>query len=103
MGGKISGGPLGAFITAVVLTLIGLGADDWGVSAIIIPLVFLLIVYVMTQVPVRVSLLALMFCALTLENPSEIPAVGRWKSPFYPVGEILLAHLNIATGIQALS
>jgi len=103
MGGKISGGAIGAFVTAVVLTLIGLGADDWGVSAIIVPLVFLLILYVMTQVPVRVSLLAMMFCAFTLENPSEIPSAGRWASPFYPVGAMLLAHLNIATGIKALS
>ena len=56
----------------------------------------------MTQVPVRMSLLGLMFCAFTLENPSEIPSVNRWKSPLYPVGEFLLCHLNTATGIKAL-
>ena len=40
MGGRISGGALGAFITAIVLTLIALGADDFGVARSSCPLSF---------------------------------------------------------------
>src|SRR4051794_36308763 len=102
MGGKISGSALGAFVVALALSLIGLGADDFAVGVLITPVVFLLLLFAMTQVPIRVSLLGLMFCAFTLENPYEQPGAGKWHSPFFAAGEILLSHLNTATGIKAL-
>lgn len=46
------------------------------------------------KVPLRPVLLVT-FLALTLENPSDVPAAGLWKSPLYPVGAALLAHLNL--------
>jgi hypothetical protein len=38
--------------------------------------------------------LVVIFLALTQENPSEAPAMGLWKSPLYPLGEVLFLHLN---------
>ncbi len=47
------------------------------------------------MLPLRWSLLVTIFLAITLENPSEQPACGQWKSPFYEVGAALLVHLNV--------
>ena len=43
----------------------------------------------------RYPVLVVIFLALTLENPSEGPAMGLWKSPLYPLGEVLFLHLNL--------
>jgi hypothetical protein len=42
----------------------------------------------------RYPVLVVTFLALTLENPAEVPAMGLWKSPVYPLGEVLFLHLN---------
>ena len=36
------------------------------------------------------SAVPVMFLALTLENPANVPAAGLWKSPLYPLGQALL-------------
>lgn len=53
-------------------------------------------------VPLRHSMLVLGFLALTLENPTEIPADGQWRSPLYTVGALMLAHINLTIPIKAL-
>jgi len=53
-------------------------------------------------VPLRTSLLVLTFLALTLENPTDIPAAGRWQSPFFILGSLMLMHLNNTTGVGFL-
>lgn len=42
----------------------------------------------------RYPVFLVIFLALTQENPAEAPAMGRWKSPLYPLGEVLFLHLN---------
>ncbi len=54
------------------------------------------------MLPLRWPLLATTFLVLTLENPSEQPACGQWKSPFYEVGAVLLVHLNLTLKHKAL-
>jgi O-Antigen ligase len=39
---------------------------------------------------------------LTLENPSDTPACGQWKSPVYEIGAALLVHLNVTLPNKAL-
>jgi len=51
----------------------------------------------------RWPLLVTTFLALTLENPSDTPACGQWKSPFYDVGAVLLVHLNVTFPFKALA
>jgi hypothetical protein len=57
----------------------------------------------MWMLPLRWALLATTFLALTLENPSDMPACGQWKSPLYEVGAVLLVHLNVTLGHKALA
>jgi hypothetical protein len=54
------------------------------------------------MLPLRWPLLVTTFLALTLENPSDMPACGQWKSPLYEVGAVLLVHLNVTLGRKAL-
>lgn len=99
---KVGSDSIVLFASAIGLTFLALLIDSEAVGWVIGPIVLLLIIVVMAKVPLRVSLLALMFCALTLENPAEIPASGQWQSPLFVVGGLLLNHLNTTTGIRAL-
>jgi hypothetical protein len=54
--------------------------------------------YATWKLPLRYPVLVLTFLALTLENPSDVPAVGLWKSAFYTPGALLLSHLNLTLG-----
>ena len=81
-----------AFVAALVLAVIAALIDNGGLGWMIGPIVLLLAWYAMARVPIRVSMLVLMFLALTLENPSENPAAGQWKSPLFTLG----AGLNVA-------
>jgi hypothetical protein len=60
------------------------------------------VVLVATKIPIRHSLLVLSFLCLTLENPSEVFAWGKWKSPLATLGALLLAHLKETLHSNAL-
>ncbi len=59
--------------------------------------------YAAWMLPLRWPLLVTTFLALTLENPSDLPACGQWKSPFYEVGAALLVHLNVTLRTRSSS
>ena len=99
---KVDSSALVVFGLAIALMLLGLLIDSEAVGWLIAPMVLLLLIITMAKVPLRISLLALIFCVLVLENPAEVPACGRWKSPFYIVGALLLNHINTVTGVKAL-
>jgi hypothetical protein len=103
MAGKLGGDALAPFAISIVLILVALMIGDPTVGMILGAVVMLLLIYTMTKLPLRVSLMALMFCAFVLENPNDLPASGKWQSPFYMVGAVLLTHLNLTTGISGLS
>ena len=86
------------FGLAIVLTLLGLAIDNGVIGWILALIVLPLLIYAMANAPLRSSLLVLMFCALTLENPSEMPASGQWKSPLYMLGSLMLTHLKQTIG-----
>src|ERR1700722_13925764 len=54
------------------------------------------------HLPLRYPALTLVFLALTLENPSDAPSCGVWRSPLYAFGRLLLAHLNLTFPSRAL-
>lgn len=60
-----------------------------------VPTLAFVVLYAMWKLPLRYPTLALMFLALTLENPSDVPAAGLWRSPLYTAGALLLAHMNL--------
>lgn len=86
------------FGLAVGLSLLAIAIDNGAIGWIIALIVLPLLIYAMANAPLRSSLLVLMFCALTLENPTEMPAAGQWKSPFFMLGSLMLAHLKQTIG-----
>ena len=87
-----------AFGVALALIFAALAIDNgavgWLTALLVLPLLF----YAMAKAPLRYSLFVLMFCALTLENPSEQPASGLWQSPFFMLGALMLTHLKQTIG-----
>jgi O-antigen ligase len=77
-------------------------AGDGDVIVALTPALVLGGFYAAWKLPLRWSLLATTFLALTLENPSDQPACGQWKSPFYEVGAALLVHLNVTLPYKVL-
>src|SRR5579884_681902 len=102
-GGKPSKSARTALIVAVALTLLAVAIGVDAISYALASLVAVALVYAMWKAPLRHSLLVLMFCAFTLENPEEGFADRHWQSPFSGVGAALLTHLNNTTGARWMS
>src|SRR6266446_910069 len=100
---KVGADVKGALAAAMLLVLVAVVVGEEMLSMLIAPMVFLLAFFMMSRVPLRHSLMGLMFLALTLENPDEIPAAGYWRSPFFKVGGIVLTHLNKTIDMKALA
>jgi hypothetical protein len=75
---------------AVLSTLIGVPIVSVGLMTVAVPM----IAYAMTRMPLRHSMLGLMFFALTLPNPAEGLPWLPWTAPFEHVGALLLNHWN---------
>ncbi len=95
---RVSSGAKSAFGVALALAVTAAAIDNAMLGWLVAPIVLLLIFYAMTQVPLRVSLLILMFSAFVLENPSEHPANDAWHSPWAPLGALMLEHLKKTVG-----
>jgi hypothetical protein len=80
-------------IAAVIIAAaLAIGGTPVGVVACV--LVYLIVLSVMLRIPVRYSMMGLTFLAFALENPGDTPAQGVYSSPIFPVGAVLLTHLN---------
>ena len=91
---RMSSDAKGALILAAVLVVIASIIDEiWAVLAIM-PLVFPLVIFAMSKIPLRYSMAGLMLGALTLPNPNEGFPWGDDSAPFQKVGWVLLAHIN---------
>ena len=75
------------------LTALGLTIGDTTLGIFLTLIVFLLLLYAMFRVPLRYSVFALIFLALTLENPADGPIYG-FQTPWAMVGAIMTNHLN---------
>jgi len=82
-------GALGA--CALLIALASLIGDSM-VGALMAPIVFALMVYCMTRVPTRTSIMALMFLSLTAEGAED--ASGLWQGPLHTFGVMMTSHLN---------
>lgn len=89
---KITGDVYAALAVAIVLSVLGSLIGDSTVGMLLAPIVFGAMVYCMTRVPLRTSVMALIFLAFTLENPGD--AENIWDGPFAGVGAMMLSHLN---------
>ncbi|HTQ04333.1 MAG TPA: O-antigen ligase family protein [Polyangiaceae bacterium] len=89
IGAEVSGAVAGIAALILVGTLI----DDQIVGILVALLVFPLIVFAMSRVPIRVSMMALLFLVLVLPNPSEgLPTA--WRPPFCGLGATLMNRFN---------
>ena len=103
MGGRISGARSGLSSLAIVLSLIGLGADDFGVSSILVPIVFLLILFVITQVPVRDVAARSDVLRVYARNPlARSRPSNSWQSAVLPGRRAPSLALEYCDGHQAL-
>lgn len=84
-----------SIVLVTVLTVVGLTRGDGSIGLAFAPALCLAALGAIAILPLRYPTLALTFFVLTLENPSEVPAAGQWKSPIYDVGAVLLAHMNV--------
>ncbi len=82
-------GALGACAFLIVLaSLIG----ESMVGVLLAPIVYALMVYCMTRVPVRTSILALMFLMFTVEGEGDYSDMV--KGPLHTFGVMMTSHLN---------
>jgi hypothetical protein len=90
-------------IAALIGLTAGLAvAGNGSLGAAISPVLLAALLYVIWKTPLRLTLFALMFCMLTLEDPHADLAGGHFKSPLAPISAYLLGNLNSATGVEAL-
>lgn len=88
---------IGLLIAAsLVMLLVG----DGNLALGLVPLALIAVLCLVAMLPLRYPLLFVTFLALTLENPADVPAAGQWKSALYPLGTLLLAHLNLSFPTQ---
>jgi O-Antigen ligase len=83
---------------SLVLAFVG----DGSIGLALLPLGLAVLILAAARAPLRWSLLALAFLSMTLENPSEAPAMHRWRSPLYTVGALLLTHMNVTLPVKDL-
>lgn len=91
--GSVGGDVIGALSIAALLILIALGIADSMVSLLLGLLIFPLLAYAMFRLPVRTTMMALMFLAFALPNPAEGTPTD-WKPPFFMLGAVFLTRLN---------
>ncbi|HEX2871883.1 MAG TPA: hypothetical protein VHP33_11515 [Polyangiaceae bacterium] len=98
MAEKVGADAKAAFFLLLILagtaSILDVGIIGWIVG----PICILLGWFAILRAPLRATMLTLMFFALTLENPAEIPAAGQWQSPFYTLGAVMLTHLKKVIG-----
>jgi hypothetical protein len=90
------------FLSIVGLTVACVVLGDGDLILALTPALVIGGLYAAWKVPLRWSVLVMTFLALTLENPSDMPACGQWKSPLYDVGAVLLVHLNVTLPFKGL-
>jgi hypothetical protein len=90
---------IGSLVVASGLLLV-LGNGSIGLA--FAPLAGFLFLYAVWTLPLRATVLTLLAVALTVDVPTERPAVGQWRSPLYPVGSLLFDNLNNVLGVAAL-
>jgi hypothetical protein len=87
-----------AFITLLVLAGGAAALDVGFIGWIVAPICLGLAWFAIFRAPLRNTMLALIFFALVMENPSDGPACGAWSTPFAPAGALLLAHIKASIG-----
>ncbi|MEP7051082.1 MAG: O-antigen ligase family protein [Pseudomonadota bacterium] len=91
---RFGGDVKAALAVAVVLTMLGMLIGDTGVSVGLALLIIPALFYAASKIPIRYSLMAMMFFAYILPNPQEGVSTGKWDMPLLQLGKVLLDHIN---------
>src|ERR1043165_8989288 len=91
---RVGGDVKAAAGVAVLATLFAVIVGDQTFSYLASPIVVLGAGYAPVPAPIRHSMMAIMFLAMTIENPDEMFAAGMYKSPFHELGGLLLTHIK---------
>lgn len=81
---------------AIAVTVLGCLIGDMTLGALLVVIVYGLIAFAMWRMPMRESMLGLIFLALTLQDPSDGCPVKEFSPPLAAAGMALFAHLNAA-------
>jgi hypothetical protein len=90
MGGDVKAALAVAALLMLVGMLVGDTAVGVGLGMLIIPALF----YAASKIPIRYSLMGMMFFAYILPNPQEGVPTDKWDPPLMPLGRVFLDHLN---------
>ncbi|TSC34354.1 exopolysaccharide repeat unit polymerase [Corallococcus sp. Z5C101001] len=90
--------------------LVGLGLACIGGAAVsdgnpiitVAPVVAATVVWGMTKAPLRYQALAVLYLVLAVDYTPERPQSMFWKSPLFPLGQLLFSQLHELVGIGAL-
>jgi len=83
-----------AFGAVIGMVLVGELGQDAYLGFFLTVVAFFTLFYAMFRVPLRNSILVLIFLALTFPDPTDSTAVPNFQVPFAGTGAILFAHLN---------
>lgn len=92
-----------AIALAILLAIIALAIGDSTIAWIAGFAIAGLTIFAMARAPLRYSLMGLMIVSLMLENPTDQPAGGAWRSPLFPFSALMLAHMNQVTEVSWMS
>ena len=94
---------LWAIVAALIAaTLAALLVGNGNVAVAVAPTVCVVALWVVWKLPVRTTLLALVFVMFSVDYAAENAFEGKWQTPLRPIGELLFVNLNSLTGVGAL-
>ncbi len=86
----------------IAATLAALLVGNGNIALAITPTLAVVALWVVWKLPVRTTLLALVFVMFSVDYAAENAFEGKWQTPLRPIGELLFVNLNSLTGVGAL-
>ncbi|MCC6811045.1 MAG: hypothetical protein IT381_26685 [Deltaproteobacteria bacterium] len=96
------GGYLAGILILVPLSALALIMGEGEFAVALSPLIIAILGFAVIRLPLRVTITALVFVCIVVDNPMEKPANGLWQSPLYPIGKLIFVNLSKLSGIGAL-
>lgn len=91
---------LAAMVGLAVLQGVGVGTADGDAVVAFTPLGWAVTLWLVWVLPLKWSLLALLFAAMTCDDPSDRAYAGRWQSPLFDIGKALFTNVAYFTGFE---
>jgi hypothetical protein len=86
-----------------VATVAAAVASNGSLAVAVAPALALVVLYALWTAPLRGCIFALFFLCIVADAPQDNPMSGFWRSPLYPIGQLLCTNWSKTFGVQALS